>query len=374
MKGKEEVEGKVFTHLLDTLVPPNYAEPKDPIGLQIGDPNAGVKGVILTLDLNEQTLQVARERGANWVLVHHAPLYRPSNSVTTNLPTGRLIRQCLTMEIQIFVLHTNLDVVPWGINEVLAQRLGLQSSTPLLSQGRPLHHKLVVYVPMEHLDTLKRSIFRAGAGHIGNYSQCSFFMEGEGSFFSEEGAQPAVGTVGRQEFVREARLETLVPMDVWPRVREAMLQAHPYEEVAYDLYPLKNVMDNVGMGRIGQLAQPSFLGDWAKEVGRAYEISHVRYVGNPRKRVQRVALLGGSGGKFWPEALRQGADVYLTGDLDHHTVLDAQAAGLCLVDPGHCVEGLGLSALEERLQKVFPQLPFYTLITPNPFQIALTPS
>jgi putative NIF3 family GTP cyclohydrolase 1 type 2 len=211
----------------------------------------------------------------------------------------------------------------------------------------------------------------AGAGWIGQYSHCTFNMNGTGTFLPREGTNPYIGEQGKLERVKEIRLETIITESIQSRVIQAMLNAHPYEEVAYDLYPLDNPGPAMGLGRVGDLTQPVTLRELAEQVKSAYEIEGVRFVGDPDRQVRRVAVMGGSGGRFYSAALDKQADVYITGDVDFHTAQDALADGLCLIDPGHHVERWVVPRVCEKLRSALPDV----TVTPsqvdtNPFRFA----
>jgi dinuclear metal center YbgI/SA1388 family protein len=342
--------------LAHALYPPNLAESWDNVGLQAGDPAAPLDRVLVCLDPSEQAIEAARTIGAQAVLAHHPLIFQPLRQLTPATETGRILLRAAREGIAVLCAHTNLDRAPGGLNDWLAQRLGLPETVPLGGSDEDLV-KLAVFVPAGYEDTVAEALFQGGAGKIGRYDRCSFRAEGTGTFRPAAGTDPFIGRPGVDERVREIRLETIVPRERLPRVIERMLKAHPYEEVAYDLFPLANRRPGIGLGRIGRLAAPTTLDVFAAEVKRALAVSHLRVVGNPAARVGKVALCGGSGASLLPEAVRQGADVLVTGDLKYHEARNAESQGICLIDAGHfateriAIEGLAAAlgrAAQER--------------------------
>jgi dinuclear metal center YbgI/SA1388 family protein len=332
------IRGYDLIKAMDRYAPPRLAVDKDRIGLQVGDPNAEVKGILVTLDVNEAVVDEALQRNANWIIAHHAVIFHPLKAVRTDEPAGRMFAKLLKHGINVYVAHTNLDAADEGVNDVLAEKLGLQNLRVLISYREEKLKKLVVTVPVSHHEPVLEAVCAAGAGWIGHYSHCTFNVEGTGTFLPREGTNPFIGKQGELEKVKEIRLETVLPDHLQEQVIEAMLNAHPYEEVAYDLYPLELKGKKLGFGRIGQLPEETTLVDFAKLVKQAYQLDGLKAVGEWSHPIRQVAILGGSGGRYIREAKRAGADVYITGDVDYHTAQEAEAIGLSLLDVGHYVE------------------------------------
>lgn len=352
----EEVEevalrGESLIRALEEWAPPALAVERDPIGLQVGDPGAEVTGVLVTLDVTEEVVDEALRLGANWIVSHHALIYRPLHHLRGDRPAGRLAAKLLKNGINVYVAHTNLDTAAGGVNDVLAEKLGLENAEVLAPHFRERLKKIVVFVPEDHHMNVLNAMCEAGAGWIGNYSHCTFNSRGTGTFLPREGTNPYIGQQGKLEQVEEVRLETIVPESAQARVVQAMLEAHPYEEVAYDIYPLDLPGRSFGLGRIGRLPEKTRLKDLAERVKQAYGIPALRLVGDPDRPVSTVAVLGGSGGRYARTALERGADVFITGDIDYHTALDALASGLALIDPGHHVERLVLERVCQILRE-----------------------
>lgn len=335
--------------LLNALYPPALAEGWDNVGLQVGDPNAQLSKVLVCLDPSARALQAAVEQGAEALLCHHPLLFKPLHNLTPVDETGRILFAAVEQRIAILAAHTNLDRAGNGLNDWLATALGLSECRPLQGGDDQLL-KLVVYVPAGYETKVADALFRAGAGHIGNYDSCSFRSEGVGTFRAVDGCSPFVGQVGERSSVRELRLETVVPRELLNRVVDRMVRAHPYEEVAYDLVPLANRRQGIGLGRIGRLAQATTLAEFAVTVKQALQVEALRAVGDGQARVNKVAVCGGSGASLLNEAVRQGADVLVTGDIKYHEALNAASQGLALIDAGHfATERLMVSHLAEAM-------------------------
>lgn len=320
--------------LLNALYPPALAEAWDNVGLQVGDPRAQVSKVLVCLDPTEQALQAAVEQGAEALLCHHPLIFKPLKNLTPGDEAGRILFAAVQQKITIVAAHTNLDRARNGLNDWLAAALQLNECEPLLGGDDQLV-KLVVYVPAGYEDQVSGALFKAGAGAIGNYDCCSFRGEGIGTFRAHDGCSPFMGRVGERSSVRELRLETVVPKELLNRVIDRMVRAHPYEEVAYDLFPLANRRKEIGLGRIGRLAQATTLASFAEKVKEALQVEALRIVGNEQGSVSKVAVCGGSGASLLKEAARQGADVLVTGDVKYHEARTAASLGLALIDAGH---------------------------------------
>jgi dinuclear metal center YbgI/SA1388 family protein len=250
-----------------------------------------------------------------------------------------------------------LDNTQGGINDSLCRRLGLQEPVPLRRREAPQQYKVVVFVPEKDLTNVSDAMFAAGAGNIGQYSQCSFRLAGLGTFFGSEATNPAVGQKGQREEVSEWRLEAICPLACLDQVITALRHAHSYEEPAYDVYPLRTVTSAQGEGRIGRLPAKMELSELAGMIKHSLHASQVQMIGDPRRLVERVGVVCGAGGDFLQDAVRARADVLLTGELRFHDYLAAQAQGLALLLPGHyATERFGVEELAARLQQQFPAL------------------
>lgn len=343
----------IIAHM-EAWAPPRFAFPGDPIGLQLGRSQQPVRRLMLALDASLPVVRAAVQAGADMLITHHAMLYRPAARIDTSTAHGQAIAQALAADLTVYAAHTNLDVAPGGVNDVLADLLGLQNVEILDRMGHDTLRKLVIYVPVDHADALRDAICTAGAGHIGSYSHCTFQTRGEGTFLPLPGAAPYAGEVGRLERTAEVRLETIVPEGAVDNVIAAMHATHPYEEVAYDLLTLVQPDAPYGIGRVGNLPAAMPLGAFAAAARDVLKMPHIRFGGDPNFRVTRVAVLGGSGGKWAGKALAADAHVLLTADCDHHAVSEAWLDGLAIVDATHAaLERPVLPAVHERLRRRF---------------------
>ncbi|RAV21743.1 Nif3-like dinuclear metal center hexameric protein [Paenibacillus contaminans] len=330
--------GQAVIQLFEQLAPKHFAMPDDKIGLQLGTLNKEIRKVLVALDVTEAVVEEAIREKAELIIAHHAIIFRPLANLRTDLPAGKLYEKLIKHDIAVYIAHTNLDVADGGINDMLAEALGLTGLAHLKEVHTEKLKKLVVFVPEDHQENVRQALFRAGAGWIGKYSHCSFNIEGTGTFLPRSGAEPYIGEQGKMERVREIRLETIVPESLERLAVQAMLKAHPYEEVAYDLYPMDLKGRVFGLGRVGRLPESTTLGLFAEQVKQALDVPSVRVVGDLGRKVAKAAVLGGAGSKYVRDAQFAGADVLVTGDIDYHTAHDALAAGFAIIDAGHNIE------------------------------------
>ncbi len=317
---------------LEERFPPALAEDWDRSGLQVGPLERPCRRVLVALDFG---LDLAADlSGTDLVVTHHPLLFRPLDRLLPGTPRGEKLRLLLAAGTACYALHTPYDVARGGLGEVLSQFLGLVGSRPLSPRGKLV--KLAVFVPRGHEEGVAAALFAAGAGQIGRYSRCSFRTPGIGTFLPGEGAHPHLGEIGREERVDEVRLETVVPAERVLHVVRAMRDAHPYEEVAYDLYALENASPLHGLGRVGALPQPTLASDVVRQFARSLgKVEPQAVYGDLDREVRCVALCGGSGGDLWEEAHAAGAELFLTGEIGYHAGMDAAESGLTIVALGH---------------------------------------
>lgn len=336
---------------MERLAPPGLAEEWDNSGWQVGDPAAPVSKVLLALDITPEVVEEAENNGAQLIICHHPLFFKGIKSVCNDGRAGGLVYRLVRSGTCVYAAHTSLDSAAGGVNDALARALGL-ADTRVLKPAYGKLLKLVVFVPVEYAGRVREALGNAGAGWIGNYSHCTFNLRGTGTFYPREGTSPFIGSVGKLEQVEEVRIETIVRREDSERVVRAMLGAHPYEEVAYDLYPLENKGEPRGLGRLGVLPSAVSLAEFAGMVKKVLQAECVRYGGNSAARVERVAVCGGSGGDLWPLARQRGADVLVTGDVRYHAARDMLAAGINFIDAGHfATERVVLPALQEGLAR-----------------------
>lgn len=342
---------------LEQWVSPHLAAEWDNVGLLLGDRAAKVERIMTCLTVTPDSAAEAVEAGADLIISHHPILFRPVQRLTSATPEGRMLLSLLRAGAAVYSPHTAFDNARGGINDILARRLGLINVVSLRrSESAARSCKIVVFVPDADLARVSDALFAAGAGRIGEYSQCSYRLSGTGTFFGSESAQPTVGQKGRREEVSEWRLEVLCPAERVEEAVSAMRKAHSYEEPAFDVYPLRSVAAD-GEGRWGRLAQPMPLAELAQKVKIGLNASAVQMMGEGSKPVERLAVVCGAGGEFLSDTLRAGAEVLLTGEMRFHDCLSAQAQGLALLLPGHYAsERCGVEELAERLRQQWPQL------------------
>lgn len=366
------VNGYEIIQVFESFSPKNLAMEGDKIGLQIGNLSRKVHNVMIALDVLDEVVEEAIAKDVQLIIAHHPLIFRPLQRITSEDPSGRLIEKLIKHDIAVYAAHTNLDVAKGGVNDLLADALGLQETEVLFPTFESKLKKLVVYVPASHEEQVRNAIGIAGAGAIGDYSYCSFSSTGTGRFLPGDQANPYIGTNGELEAVDEIKIETIYPENLEKKILSAMLKAHPYEEVAYDLYRLDNKGETLGLGRIGKVEETTLEG-FAEVVKKALDVKAVRVVGKLDTKVKKVAVLGGDGNKYYPHALFKGADVYITGDFYYHTALDAAAQGLNIIDPGHNVEKVMKKGVAEKLTKLFSEKGYEVNVFPSelhtdPFQ------
>jgi dinuclear metal center YbgI/SA1388 family protein len=336
---------------LDAFAPRDLAAEWDNVGLLLGDPSAPVERILTCLTVTPEVAAEAVEGGCQLIVTHHPILFRGAKRLTTATPEGRAVLALAKAGVAVYSPHTAFDNTRGGINERLAGRIGLTDLRPLRHRDGPRQCKVVVFVPDADLGKVSDALFAAGAGRIGEYRECSFRLAGTGTFFGGDAANPTVGQKGRREEVSEWRLEAVCPEAAVDAVVAAMRRAHSYEEPAYDVYPLQPARSSLGEGRIGRLSAVTSLTELAAAVRAKLGSGPVQIVGDGGRRVERVAVACGAAGEFLPDALRAGADVFLSGEMRFHDYLAAQAQGVALVLPGHyATERFAVEELAEHLR------------------------
>lgn len=368
-----EINGHDLIDLFEQYAPKQLAVTGDKIGLQIGTLNKKISNVLIALDVVEEVVDEAIAKNAQLIIAHHPLIFRSLQNILTDSSQGRIIEKLIKNNIAVYIAHTNLDVTVGGVNDMLAQSLQLTDCEVLAPTFTNNLKKLAVFVPLSHADQVRTALGECGAGHIGNYSHCSFSMTGTGRFLPGSGTNPFSGKQGELKAAEEVKIETVFPASLQATVIEALLASHPYEEVAYDIYPLDNVGEELGLGRIGNLKKTMSLQQFANYVKECLDIPKVRVVGNLTNKIKKVAILGGDGNKYFTTAKYSGADVYVTGDVYYHTAQDAQMLGLNIVDPGHHIEQIMKQGVATKLKDMCEQNNFKVTVIPSkistePFQ------
>lgn len=322
-----------ITRHLEALAPPAYQESYDNAGLITGEAQTEITGVLVSLDTTEDVILEAVRKGCNLVVAHHPIVFKGLRKINRSHYVGRAIVTAIQNNIAIYAAHTNLDNVAGGVNFRIARQLGLHGSRILAPKTRTLR-KLTVFVPIHHTDPLLAALHQAGAGMIGNYSECSFRTAGTGTFTPNAAAQPHTGRVGSYEQVAENRVEVMFPAHLSARVLAAMRQAHPYEEVAHYVHDLENENQEVGAGVIGTLETPMGEMDFLSHLKGRMAAGCVRHTALRGQPVRTVAVCGGAGVFLLPDAIRAAADVFVTADVKYHEFFEAEGE-IILADIGH---------------------------------------
>ncbi len=342
---------------LDGFAPPGLAAEWDNVGLLLGERTKTVARVMTCLTVTPESADEAVAEKADLIVAHHPILFRGLKRLTGDTAEGEMLLELVRANVAVCSPHTAFDNTTGGINEILANRLGLTNLVPLRRQNAAVEMKIVVFVPDKDLARVSDALFAAGAGQIGQYRECSFRIPGTGTFFGSDATNPTVGQKGRREEVAEWRLEMVCPQARLDAVLTALRQSHSYEEPAFDVYPLHPPRSATGDGRLGSLDAPCPLADLAQRLKTALKVPTLQVVGPLTRPVQRVAIVCGAGGELLSDVLRSRADVFLTGELRFHDYLRAQASDLTLLLPGHYAsERIGVEALAERLRAQWPDV------------------
>ena len=341
---------------LDAVVPLSLQESYDNSGLQVGLPEKEIEAALITLDVTEEVLEEAVSKGCGLIISHHPVIFKGLRKLAWSSPVERIIARAIRNDIAIYSAHTNLDMLGTGVSRKLAEKLGLSDIRVLQPlKGRLL--KLVTFVPSEHLERVRNAVFEAGAGFIGNYDCCGFTVAGKGSFRAGEGTNPFVGEKGEMHFENEERFETVLFSHLKGKVIKALLEAHPYEEVAYDIYPLEIKGRQYGMGNVGVLDKPKSLEEFIAVVKEKLSVKNVRVIGDIDREVGKVAVFCGSFDREVLGAAKSKADVLVTGDVKYHDAMDMLEMGMCVIDAGHFnTERIIADRLVELISENFPQI------------------
>jgi dinuclear metal center YbgI/SA1388 family protein len=351
---KNNMTVKEIIHALEDFAPLHYQESYDNSGLQIGDAEMEVTGVLVSLDVTEPVLAEAKERGCNMIVAHHPLLFSGLKSITGKNYIERIAKQAIKNDIAIYASHTNLDNMRGGVNAKIAERLKLKSAA-ILSMRSDTLSKLYTFVPQSAADKVRTALFHAGAGDIGAYRECSFSTNGTGTFKPEDGANPTIGEAGgEREWVDEVKIEVLVQKHKAAQVLKALFESHPYEEVAYEFIALQNANQEIGAGLVGTLEEPLEEHAFLSFLKQAMKTDCIRHTALTGKMVERVAVCGGSGSFLLKEAIRAGVDVFITGDFKYHQFFDADGK-IVIADIGHYEsEQFTIELLKDILKKKFP--------------------
>ncbi len=344
--------GEILSYL-DSIAPSYLQESYDNSGLQVGNADEETKGVLITLDVNEWVIQEAIELGYRLIVAHHPLIFKPLKKISNHTEVERCIIQLIANRISLYVMHTNLDNAPGGLNHLLAARLGV-SYPKVLAPGIGRLNKIVTFCPSSALTKVREAMFRAGGGQIGKYDMCSYSGEGKGTYRPLAGSDPCIGTENQLHTESEYRLEMIVPEPLTDAVVGAMKSVHPYEEVAYDVIGLINHDPYAGSGCYGELTEPIPAEEFIQRVKTVLNIPYVRHTSYRDDLIGKVGVCGGSGGFLAETAIRKGLDAYITSDLKYHQMMEVQGR-ILLIDAGHYeTEILMTELLDDAIRKKFP--------------------
>jgi dinuclear metal center YbgI/SA1388 family protein len=339
--------------VLERLAPTVLQESYDNAGLLTGDASWECRAVICTLDCTEEIVEEAIKKNCNLIVAHHPIIFGGLKKITGRNYVEKTIIKAIKNDIAIYAIHTNLDNIITGVNSKIADKLGL-TNRKILSNKSSTIKKLFTFVPVEHINVVRDAIFNAGGGHIGNYSEASFSVEGLGTFKGGEGTNPFVGKPGQRHEERELKVEIIFPSWLQDKILSALIKSHPYEEVAYDMVSLDNTHQEIGAGIFGDLANPMKEQDFLTMLKRQFGLKIVRHTRLLQKEVRKVAVCGGAGSFLVTKALAAGAQAYVTADMKYHEFFDANDRML-ICDIGHYEsEQFTIDLLAEHLQQKFP--------------------
>ncbi|MGE4283842.1 MAG: Nif3-like dinuclear metal center hexameric protein, partial [Clostridia bacterium] len=320
---------------IEEIAPLHLAEDWDNSGLLVGDYTQRINNIMVTLDVTIDVVMEAVEKKTDLIIAHHPLIFKPLKKIVQQNNIGEMLHMLIKNNISVYAAHTNLDICNGGLNDILSSRLNLHDTDILEKVSSQKLNKVVVFVPSGYEDDVRRAMTDAGAGWIGNYSDCTYMTRGIGTFKPLNGTKPFIGKPGEIEKTEEYRLETIIPEEKTDNIIKAMIDVHPYEEAAYDIYPLKVEGNAYGLGRIGTLKKPMVFKDFVFSLKEALGIEFVKCVGDENNMISKVAVCTGSGAEFITAAVKKNVDVFITGDVKYHQAQIAQQMGMNLVDAGH---------------------------------------
>ena len=348
---------KEITDCIEEIAPLAFQEEYDNSGLLIGSPELEVQKVLITVDVTEEIMDEAMEKGCNMVISHHPVIFKGLKHLTGGHFSERITMNAIKNGIAVYAAHTNLDNASGGLNKYLITKMGIRNPS-ILSPVKGLLCKLVTFCPLEFADKVRQSLFDAGGGNIGNYDLCSYNLQGQGTFRALDNANPFVGEKNKIHFENEIRIEVIFPSYLEKQLVNALLDSHPYEEVAYDLYPLNNTYPKMGAGMIGELESEEDERAFLQKIKDLLNLPVIRHSGWLNVKIKKVAVCGGSGVFLLPVAKKAGADIFLTGDVKYHDFFEAQNE-IILADIGHYEsEQFSKELIYSILKEKFPNFAF----------------
>lgn len=355
---------------LELIAPSHYQEAYDNAGLIVGDASAECTGIVVSLDAIEEVVDEAITKKYNLIVTHHPIIFSGLKKLTGKNYVERTILKAIKNDIAIYAIHTNLDNVKKGVNNKIAEKIGLQN-LQILQPKENILKKLIVLTPLDKAEDLRKALFTAGAGHLGKYSECSFNTEGTGTFKPEAGAEPYVGKIGKRHEENEIKIEVIFPGYLEHKILNAMIEAHPYEEVAYDIIALENSHSDVGSGMIGEMDQSLDENVFFEKIKAAFNLKVIKHTNLSGRKIKKVAICGGAGSFLISAAISNNADVYITSDIKYHEFFDAEK--MLLMDIGHYEsEQYTIDLLYDILREKFPNFAVQkTEVNTNPVKYFL---
>ena len=344
---------KELLTVVEAFAAPELQEEYDNAGLITGSPGAECSGVLCSLDVTPEVIKDAMNKNCNLIVAHHPIIFRGLKQLNGKNYVEQVVIEAIKNDIAIYAAHTNLDNVVLGVNGVIAEKLGLVN-TSILQPRQKVLRRLITFAPTDKAEEVRKAVFNAGAGHIGKYSECSFNSEGIGTFKAEEGADPYVGEIGKRQEEKETKIEIVYPAYLETQVVKALVEHHPYEEVAYDIFTMENVHYGIGSGIIGELKEAVKEAEFLKKIQNIFQCEVIKHTALRSKPVKKVAVCGGAGSFLIRKALYSGADIYITSDVKYHEFFDAEGK-MVLADIGHYEsEQFTVDLLHGLLAKKFP--------------------
>jgi len=318
---------------IEAFAPTALQESWDNAGLLVGNAHHDVQSALITLDVTEAVIDEAMANGDGLIIAHHPVVFNGLKRFNGNNEVEKVVIKAIQNNIAIYAAHTNIDVVQHGVSWRMAEKIGLKEMKTLVPQ-KGLLKKLVTFIPVDDAPRVRQALFEAGAGNIGHYDSCSYNLQGIGSFRGGEDSNPYKGEKGELHFEPETRLETIFPAYLQSVVISALVDAHPYEEVAYDIYPLENTHQHIGLGVVGVLPQAEDSLNFLRRVKEVFKCEAIRHTPIHKTTIHKVALVGGAGSAFLKQAMAAGADLFITGDFKYHQFFEAEKQ-IIIADIGH---------------------------------------
>lgn len=355
---------------IESKYPLNLAYDWDNVGLLVGDFDTEINKILVTLEANEKVIEEAIEKNVDLIVTHHPFIFRKMKKINTKDLKGRLIHKLIKNNIALYSMHTNFDIAFDGLNDYFMEVMGFEECKVLDITNTETLYKLAVYTPITHEIIVRQALGDSGAGYIGNYSNCTFNTSGIGTFKPEDNANPFIGEIGKIEEVKEVKIETIVPRSILQKTIDKMIKAHPYEEVAYDVYKLENKGQSVGLGRYSSLSNEINLQDLCEKIKLKLDMDHIRVVGELNTKIKKVAVVTGAGSDMVSLAKSKNCDVIITGDVKYHEAQDALDMNMCIIDCGHFdTENIFKDVMKRFLDTIECIEVFRSEINLNPFKI-----